>query len=100
MQIKQKNQKLLDCWLYQAYSSPQLAGQNNSNNKEEWSDTLLIDFYNLNKASLKHEFPLHNIEMLFDASTSHSMFSFMDSFNGYNQVKLHPDDAKRQLSEV
>ena len=41
-----------------------------------------VDFRDLNKASLKDDFPLPHIDMLVDSTTGHSMLSFMDGFFG------------------
>lgn len=54
-----------------------------------------IDFCNLNKVCPKDEFPLPDIEILVDATASHSMFSLIDGFNGYNQIKMGPSDVKK-----
>ena len=43
-----------------------------------------VDFHNLNKACLKDEFPLPNIDLLVDLAAGSSMFSFMDGYSGYN----------------
>lgn len=37
-----------------------------------------VDFKGLNKAYLKDDFPLLNIDTLMDATTGREMFSFMD----------------------
>ena len=54
-----------------------------------------IDFQNLNKACPKDEFPLPNMDMLIDSTTGHAMFSFMDGFSGYNQIRMSPKDAAK-----
>ena len=41
-----------------------------------------VDFRDLNKASLKDDFPLPHIDMPVDSTTGHSMLSFMDGFFG------------------
>ena len=51
-----------------------------------------VDFRNLNKACPKDEFPLPNMDMLID-SARHAIFSFMDGFSGYNQIRMSPKDA-------
>lgn len=33
--------------------------------------------------------------MLVDATREHSMFSFMDNFSGYNQIKIDPYDIEK-----
>ena len=47
-----------------------------------------MDFRNLNKASLKDDFPLPHIDMLFDSTVGHVRLSFMDGFSGYNQIMM------------
>ncbi|XP_028085998.1 uncharacterized protein LOC114286976 [Camellia sinensis] len=53
-----------------------------------------VDFHDLNKAYLKDEFPLSHIDTLVDSTAGHQMFSFMDEFNGYNQIKMAPEDIE------
>ncbi|PKI67553.1 hypothetical protein CRG98_012137 [Punica granatum] len=43
-----------------------------------------IDYRDLNKASLKDNFPLPHIDVLVDNTARHTQFSFMDGFSGYN----------------
>ena len=54
-----------------------------------------MDFRNLNKACPKDEFPLPNIDLLVDSIAGSSMFSFMDGYNGYNQIRIDAKDAKK-----
>ena len=54
-----------------------------------------VDFRNLNKACLKNEFPLPNMDLLIDSATGSAMFSFMDGFSGYNQIRMAPKDAEK-----
>jgi hypothetical protein len=54
-----------------------------------------VDFRDLNKACPKDEFPLPNMDLLIDSGAGHVMFSFMDGFNGYNQILMSPKDAKK-----
>ena len=54
-----------------------------------------IDFTDLNKACPKDSFPLPHIDMLVDATAGHEMLSFMDTFFGYNQILMHPDDQEK-----
>ena len=54
-----------------------------------------MDFCNLNKACPKNEFPLPNIDLLVDSTTGSSMFSFMDGYSGYNQIRMATKDAKK-----
>ena len=54
-----------------------------------------IDFRNLNKVCPKDEFPLPNMDLLIDSAAGSTMFSFMDGFNGYNQIRMAPKDAEK-----
>ena len=54
-----------------------------------------VDFWNLNKVCPKDEFPLPNMDMLIDSAAGHVMFSFMDGFNGYNQIRMSSKDAAK-----
>ena len=54
-----------------------------------------VDFRNLNKACPKDEFPLPNMDLLMDSATGSAMFSFMNDFNGYNQIKMASKDAEK-----
>nr|XP_023879253.1 uncharacterized protein LOC111991691 [Quercus suber] len=54
-----------------------------------------VDFRNLNKACPKDEFPLPNIDLLVDSAAGSSMFSFMDGYSGYNQIRMPAKDTKK-----
>ena len=53
-----------------------------------------MDFRNLNKACPKDKFSLLNIDLLVDSTAGSSMFSFMDGYYGYNQIRMATKDAK------
>lgn len=53
-----------------------------------------VDFLDLYQACPKDDFPLlPNMDLLIDATAGHEMFSFMDGYSGYNQIKMNPVDA-------
>ena len=54
-----------------------------------------MDFRNLNKTCPKDEFPLLSVDVLIDFAVGHEMFSFMDGFSGYNQIRMSPKDAEK-----
>ena len=54
-----------------------------------------MDFRNLNKACPKNEFPLPNINLLVDLAAGNSMFSFMDRYSRYNQIRMAAKDAEK-----
>ena len=54
-----------------------------------------VDFHNLNKACPKNEFSLPNIGLLVDSAVGSSMFSFMDGYSEYNQIRMATKVAKK-----
>ena len=56
---------------------------------------ICVDYRDLNRVSPKDNFPLPYIDVLVDNTTSFALFSFMDGFSGYNQIKMAPEDMKK-----
>ena len=56
---------------------------------------LCIDFQNLNKASLKDNYPLPKMDHLLQRVVGSSRISSLDGFSGYNQVLVHPNDQEK-----
>lgn len=52
-------------------------------------------FQDLNKACLTDDFPLPNIDTIVDLIAGYSMFSLMDRFSGYNQIRIAPKDQEK-----
>ena len=49
---------------------------------------MCVDFTDLNKACPKDSYPLPHIDQLVDSTAGHQLLSFMDTFSGYNQIKM------------
>jgi len=56
---------------------------------------MCVDYRDLNKASPKDDFPLPHIDVLVDSTARCKVFSFMDGFSGYNQIKMAPEDREK-----
>ncbi|XP_073035355.1 uncharacterized protein [Primulina eburnea] len=56
---------------------------------------LCIDFTDLNKACPKDPFPLPRIDSLVDSTAGCEMLSFLDAYQGYNQIRLAPEDQEK-----
>ena len=54
-----------------------------------------IDFTDVNRACPKDSFPLPHIDLIVDATADHELLSFMDTFFGYNQISVDPDDQEK-----
>ena len=44
---------------------------------------------------MKDDFPLPHIDILVDNTVGHTLLSFMDSFSGYNQIKMALEDMEK-----
>ena len=55
-----------------------------------------IDFTNLTGACLKGSYPIPRIDQLVEATASHELLSFMDTYFGYNQIKMYPSDEDKK----
>ena len=49
---------------------------------------LCVDFRDINRASIKNNYPLPNMEMLLQQVIGFALMSMLDGFYGYNQVLL------------
>ena len=56
---------------------------------------ICIDFTDINRACPKDSFPLPRIDLIIDATAGHELLSFMDSFSGYNQISMDPNDEEK-----
>ena len=63
--------------------------------KKDGKVHMCVDYRDLNKASPKDDFPLPHIDILVDNTTQHKVFSFMDGFSGYNQIKMAPEELEK-----
>jgi len=54
-----------------------------------------IEYRELNKATLKHHFPLPLIDQVLDTLTGKKYFSFLDGFSWYNQIQVSPKDQDK-----
>ena len=64
--------------------------------KKDGKVRMCVDYRDLNKASPKDDFPLPHIDMLVDSTAKFKVFSFMDGFSGYNQIRIALEDMKKK----
>ena len=64
--------------------------------KHDKSIRVCTDFRDLNKACPKDDFPLPNIDMIVDMTVGYAMYSLMDGFSSYNQIKIAPEDQEKK----
>ncbi|MCO5552309.1 hypothetical protein L7F22_005820 [Adiantum nelumboides] len=54
-----------------------------------------VDYLKLNAHTIKDPFPLPFTDMMLDEIAGHEMYSFMDGYSGYNQLKIAPKDREK-----
>ena len=54
-----------------------------------------MEFTDLYKACPKDSYPLPRIDQLVDSIAGHQLLSFMDTFSGYNQIKIDKVDQEK-----
>ncbi|MCO5595991.1 hypothetical protein L7F22_050043 [Adiantum nelumboides] len=56
---------------------------------------ICVDYRKLNVATISDPFPLLFLDSILDDVAGHEMYSFLDGFSGYNQIRMaHEDQAK------
>ena len=63
--------------------------------KKDVKVRMCVDFWDLNEASPKDDFPLPYIDILIDNAAEHALLSFMDGFLGYDQIKMVLQDIEK-----
>jgi hypothetical protein len=59
-----------------------------------------VDFRDLNRATLKDEYPMPVAETLINVAAGNKILSFMDGNTGYNQIFMAPEDIRKTAFRV
>ena len=94
-QITQEVKKLLAAGFIKPIQHPKWLSNIVPVKKKNGQIRCCVDFHNLNKACPKVEFPLPNVDLLVDSVAGSSMFSFMDGYSGYNQIRMAAKDVEK-----
>ena len=94
-QITQEVKKLLATSFIKPIQHPKWLSNIVPVKKKNGQIQCCVDFCNLNKACPKDEFSLPNVDILIDSTAGSSMFSFMDEYSGYNQIRMATKDAEK-----
>ena len=95
LKIKKEVKKQLDERFLEVSKYPQWVANIVPVPKKDGKVRMCVDYQDLNRASPKDNFPLPHIDTLVDNTTKHSLFSFMDGFSGYNQIRMTPKDMEK-----
>jgi hypothetical protein len=63
--------------------------------KKDQSSKLCVDYRPLNTITIENKYPLSRIDILFDQLVSAKVFSKVDLYLSYHQIKIHPEDIPK-----
>ena len=86
LKIKEEVRKQLDTRFLEVAKYPEWVANIVPIPKKDGKVRMCVDYRDLNRASPKDNFPLPHIDTLMNNTTKNSLFLFMDSFSGYNQI--------------
>ncbi|EOY00162.1 Uncharacterized protein TCM_009817 [Theobroma cacao] len=95
LKIKEKVKKQFDAGFLEVAKYPEWVANIVPVPKKDGKVRMCVDYRDLNRDSPKDNFPLPHINTLVDNTARHSMFSFMDGFSGYNQIKMALEDREK-----
>ncbi|EOY03787.1 Uncharacterized protein TCM_018974 [Theobroma cacao] len=95
LKIKEEVKKQFDAGFLEMAKYPECVANIVSVPKKDGKVRMCVDYRDLNRASPKDSFPLPHIDTLVDNTAKHALFSFMDDFSGYNQIKMTPEDMEK-----
>jgi hypothetical protein len=93
--IADEVRKLLEAGFIREVDYPELLANVVLVKKANGKWRMCLDFTDLNKACPKDCFPLPRIDQLVDSTAGHEVLSFMDTFSGYNQIRMAESDQER-----
>ena len=88
LKIKEEVKKQLDAGFLEVAKYPQWVANIVPLPKKDGKVRMCVDYRDLNRASPKDNFLLPHIDTLVENTAKHSLFSFMDIFSGYNQIRM------------
>jgi len=97
LKIKEEENKQFDAGFLVVARYPEWVANIVPVPKKDGKVQMCVDYRDLNLASPKDNFPVPHINVLADNTTNFALFSFMDGFSGYNQVKMALEDMQNTM---
>ncbi|PKI72916.1 hypothetical protein CRG98_006616, partial [Punica granatum] len=97
LRIKEEVIKQINAGFLEVYNYSEWVANNVPVEKKDGKVRVCVDYWDLNKASPKDNFPLPHIDVLVDNTAHHTLFSFMDGFFGYNQIRMAEEDKIKTM---
>ena len=95
LKIKEKVKKQLDARFLEVAKYLEWVDNIVSVPKKDGKVRMCVDYRDLNRANPKNNFLLPHIDTLVENTTKNSLFSFMDGFSGYNQIRMALEDHEK-----
>ena len=92
LKIKEEVKKLLEVGFIEVSNYPEWIENVVPILKKNGKVRVYVDFSDLNQATLNNNFPLPHIDVLVDHMVGNHLFSYMDGFSRYNQIKMAEED--------
>jgi len=90
MIIREETHKLLNAGHIREIQYPEWLANVVLVQKSNGKWRMCVNFTDLNKACPKDSYPLPSIDSLVDNASGCRLLSFLDTFLGYNQIRMHP----------
>ena len=97
--IEQEVQKLKSVGFIREEQHPEWMANIVPVTKKNGQIRICIDYRGLNSTCPKHEFSFPISEVMIDNTCGFERMTFMDGFSGYNQIKMHPEDERHNISD-
>jgi hypothetical protein len=92
--VVEETKKLIDAGFIREEETPKWLASIVPVKKKNGQIRICVDFRDLNKTCPKDDFPLPVTEIIIEHTSSYEVFSFMDGYVSYNQIKMVPEDEK------
>jgi Reverse transcriptase (RNA-dependent DNA polymerase) len=92
--VVEETKKLIDAGFIREEETPEWVASIVPVKKKNGQIRICVDFRDLNKACPKDDFPLPVTGIIIDHTYSYEVFSFMDGYADYNQIKMAPEDER------
>ena len=93
--VKEELQKLLDAGFIYLISDSEWVSPLVLVPRKNAKWRIFVNYRELNKATKKDHFPLPFIDQVLDSLAGKKFISFLDGFNGYNQIQICPEDQDK-----
>jgi hypothetical protein len=93
--IEREVKKLLDAKIIVPLRYSKGVANLDSMRKKNDEIRLCMDFRNLNRPSLKDDYPLPKMDHVLEKVVGANRMSMIDGFSGYNQIAFHEDDKEK-----